>query len=70
MTKSKNGAINKWYDKFDSTRKSRLEQMHQRIRKGSSDSTLLINLSYLSKKSADDIRSYILNKISEEMKTK
>lgn len=42
--------------------------MYDRIRKGNSDSTLLINLSYLNKKDADDIRSYVLNKISEELK--
>ena len=68
MAKSNNKTENKWYTKFNSTRKSRLEQMYDRIRKGNSDSTLLINLSYLSKKDADDIRSYVLNKISEELK--
>ena len=68
MTKSNDKVVNKWYTKFDSTRKPRLEQMYDRIRKGNSNSTLLVNLSYLSKKNADDIRSYVLNKISEELK--
>lgn len=57
-----------YYEKFNKSRKSRLQQTFDRIKKCDLDSTLLINLSYLSEKTAEDIRTYILNKLSEDIK--
>lgn len=64
MTKT----TNDYYEKFNKSRKSRLQQTFDRIKKCDLDSTLLINLSYLSEKTAEDIRTYILNKLSEDIK--